>query len=128
MAPGRDPQPLETLGEGLAVGTAHAAVDLNEPALATAIDVSPSQAEVLWAAYAWPVSRQNSGNRAYFINHQGDVLSTNNAGTGQLYSGTGGSATTPAGTAAYVSGATSMIHSLAFNTTGADNGTWVLQN
>jgi len=99
---------------------------LNEPALGTAAQVSPSNAEVLWCAYAWPVSFRNSGNRAYFVNQQGDVLATNNAGTTQGYSGTGATATTPGGTAAFVVGATSMSHSVAFNSTGVDGGTWIV--
>jgi hypothetical protein len=56
----------------------------------------------------------------------GDVLATNNAGTNQLYSGTGASGKSPAGTSAFVVGATSMGHSVAYNSTGVDGGTWIV--
>jgi prepilin-type N-terminal cleavage/methylation domain-containing protein len=34
--------------------------------------------EILWAAYAWPMDVQGSGNRAFFINQEGDLLQTQN--------------------------------------------------
>ena len=30
--------------------------------------------EILWCAYAWPVSATQTGNRAFFINQEGDLL------------------------------------------------------
>jgi hypothetical protein len=44
--------------------------------------------ENYWSCYAWPVSRTNSGNRAFMCNQSGDVLTTNNQVT--LYSGIAG--------------------------------------
>ena len=35
--------------------------------------------EAMWCAYAWPVSGQN-GTRAFFINHEGDVIAHDNKG------------------------------------------------
>ena len=45
--------------------------------------------EVIWCCYAWPVDAESTGNRAFFINQEGDLLQTlNNTGataTAQLY-------------------------------------------
>lgn len=38
--------------------------------------------EILWCAYAWPVQSGSTGNRAFFINHEGDLLQTVNTGAG----------------------------------------------
>jgi len=38
--------------------------------------------EVLWACYAWPQDRQNTGNRAFFVNQEGDLLQSLNRGSG----------------------------------------------
>jgi prepilin-type N-terminal cleavage/methylation domain-containing protein len=45
----------------------------------------PDQAEVLWACYAWPLDYQQTGNRVFFINQDGDILQSNNRDA--LYSG-----------------------------------------
>ena len=34
----------------------------------------PDNCEILWCAYAWPVSPEQTGNRAFFINQEGDLL------------------------------------------------------
>ena len=88
--------------------------------------VDASQAEVLWAAYAWPASFGNSGKRAFFVNQAGDVLQSANATT--RYSGT---STVPAATAVLMSSATnksSMNHSLAVNTIANDGSAWTVTN
>ena len=36
-------------------------------------------AEILWSAYAWPQEAGTSGTRAFFINHEGDVLECPNS-------------------------------------------------
>jgi prepilin-type N-terminal cleavage/methylation domain-containing protein len=41
----------------------------------------PDNCEILWACYAWPMDVQGSGNRAFFINQEGDLLQTQNRGT-----------------------------------------------
>jgi prepilin-type N-terminal cleavage/methylation domain-containing protein len=99
---------------------------LNEPALAAAAQVSPSNAEVLWCCYAWPATYGNSGKRTFFVNQQGDVISCTN-GT-RRYSGTGASGVVPAGNAAFVVGATSMSNSLAINAVGVDGERWSVVN
>jgi prepilin-type N-terminal cleavage/methylation domain-containing protein len=40
-----------------------------------------SNAEVMWCCYAWPVQATKTGNRAFFINQAGDVISTQNRPT-----------------------------------------------
>ncbi|TAJ13460.1 MAG: hypothetical protein EPO68_13185 [Planctomycetota bacterium] len=42
-------------------------------------------AEVLWCAYAWPVRAGSTGARAFFVNQEGDLLTTSNEDKG--YSG-----------------------------------------
>ena len=34
--------------------------------------------EILWACYAWPMQANQTGNRAFFVNQEGDVLQTQN--------------------------------------------------
>ena len=36
--------------------------------------------EILWCCYAWPVESGSTGNRAFFINQEGDLLQTQNTG------------------------------------------------
>ncbi len=45
--------------------------------------------EVLWCAYAWPVAVTQTGNRAFFVNQEGDLLQTANRGAA-AYTGTAG--------------------------------------
>ena len=45
--------------------------------------------EVLWCAYAWPISVAQTGNRCFFINQEGDLLQTLNRGAA-AYTATGG--------------------------------------
>jgi len=42
----------------------------------------PNNGEVMWCCYAWPVDRTRTGNRAFFVNQEGDLLQClNRAGT-----------------------------------------------
>jgi prepilin-type N-terminal cleavage/methylation domain-containing protein len=34
--------------------------------------------EIIWACYAWPVGYNQTGNRAFFVNQEGDLLQCNN--------------------------------------------------
>lgn len=46
----------------------------------------PDNCEILWCCYAWPVSPESTGNRAFFINQEGDLIQTlNNTGAGQTF-------------------------------------------
>ncbi len=49
----------------------------------------PDNGEVLWCAYAWPLSASQSGNRTFFVNQEGDLMQTANRGAA-AYSGTAG--------------------------------------
>jgi prepilin-type N-terminal cleavage/methylation domain-containing protein len=48
--------------------------------------------EILWCCYAWPVEAEATGNRAFFINQEGDLLQTLNnesaTNTVTIYKGT----------------------------------------
>lgn len=81
---------------------------------------NPAQSEVLWACYAWPVSRGNSGKRVFFVNQAGDVLASPNVATGTQYSGT---TRTPHVNAAYIG--TTMASTLAVNATGSNEERWI---
>ena len=41
-------------------------------------DIDPDNAEILWCCYAWPVQVTQTGNRAFFMNQEGDLLQTQN--------------------------------------------------
>ena len=89
------------------------------------VSISAANAEVMWAAYAWPSSYGNSGKRTFFVNQAGDVLSCRNAT--QRYNGT---TNPPAGTAAMLAGVGSptMASTLAANATGQDGERWIVVN
>ena len=55
---------------------------------------NPDNGEILWACYAWPVAASQSGNRAFFINQEGDLLQCQNR-TATPFSGVGAAAVTP---------------------------------
>ena len=38
----------------------------------------PDNCEILWCCYAWPAEAEATGNRAFFINQEGDLLQTAN--------------------------------------------------
>jgi prepilin-type N-terminal cleavage/methylation domain-containing protein len=43
---------------------------------------NPNNGEVMWCCYAWPIDRNRTGNRAFFVNQGGDLLQClNRAGT-----------------------------------------------
>ena len=44
----------------------------------------PENCELIWCCYAWPVQTTKSGNRAFFINEQGDVMGTQNRSTAAI--------------------------------------------
>jgi len=54
----------------------------------------PNNCEVIWACYAWPIEPESTGNRAFFINQEGDLLqtlnNTNASQTAVLYTGLDG--------------------------------------
>ncbi|MFT7487273.1 MAG: prepilin-type N-terminal cleavage/methylation domain-containing protein [Candidatus Paceibacteria bacterium] len=100
--------------------------DPNSPAVGVAEAVlgggatGPDNCEILWCAYAWPTQFGQSGNRAFFINQEGDLLQTNNRTVLGQYDGT---ANRPAYDAAYV--ASDMSSAIASGIAGQDGKTWV---
>ncbi|MCA9323020.1 MAG: prepilin-type N-terminal cleavage/methylation domain-containing protein [Planctomycetes bacterium] len=82
--------------------------------------VDPNAAESLWCAYAWPADFGSSGRRAYFINHVGEVLKTDNSV--QNYNGT---VTIPPPDAAYmVAGSIDGLYRP--GQVASDGGTWTV--
>lgn len=79
--------------------------------------------EILWCAYAWPLAVNSSGNRAFFINQEGDLIQMANRGSGgnPQYSAVGAA---PAFSAAF--SAADMASPLGINGVAASDGnTWV---
>jgi len=74
--------------------------------------------EILWGCYAWPETAQQTGNRAFFINQEGDLLQMLNQDA--TYDGT---ASAPAFDAAYANTtASSMGTELAIAAQGLTSG------
>ena len=73
-------------------------------------------AETTWAAYAWPVNYNQSGNRTFFTNQGGDLVATES----NAYSGTTNG---PNGDAAFQAGG-AITGAVAIGVVGADGNTW----
>jgi prepilin-type N-terminal cleavage/methylation domain-containing protein len=123
--------PAATDGAGLIDGVAEEGLE-GQGGAATIPD--SNNCEVMWACYAWPVDAESTGNRAFFINQEGDLLQTLNndgaAGTAVLYDGT---AVPPAYDAAFdstgVGTLTGMGASLGITAQGLttnDANTWTI--
>ncbi len=80
----------------------------------------PNNCEIMWCAYAWPAQFGQSGNRAFFINQEGDLLQMNNRTVATQYTGAAGG---PAYSAAYT--AADMGSAIASGAAGVDTNTWV---
>lgn len=91
---------------GLAGGTGKVGVDL---------------CEVVWCAYAWPVERGVSGNRAFFVNQSADVLQSAN----DVAEWSGPQKAPPGNSAFRADGITGMI---AVGTAGRDGDVWKVTN
>jgi prepilin-type N-terminal cleavage/methylation domain-containing protein len=81
--------------------------------------------EVLWSTYAWPMNAGQTGNRAFFVNQEGDLLQTQNRGAAAvIYTGT---AAGPAFDAAHtVAGdMASPLAPTAAGNLGVDANVWV---
>ena len=96
----------------------------------TAVSADGPVQEVMWCCYAWPVSRTQTGNRAFCVNQTGTVYQTANDATNQLYSGT---TVIPAVSAAFIAVAGNppiancggRFPKLGTTEKGADGGVWV---
>ena len=75
--------------------------------------------EIMWCAYAWPVAFGQSGNRAFFVNQEGDLLAYNNRNAATRYS----AAVAPAFSAAFT--AANMASPIASGVAGVDMNIWV---
>ena len=76
-------------------------------------------AETTWCAYAWPANYGNSGNRTFFVNQGGDIVTTEDSG----YTGPAGG---PAADSAFREGsaANGITGQTATGTTGVDGLLW----
>ncbi|MCA8948940.1 MAG: type II secretion system protein [Planctomycetes bacterium] len=91
---------------------------LGVPANSGSID--PNHAENCWSCVAWPAARGSTGQAAFFVNQQGEVLASRTAD----YSGT--SSVPPAGAALTgVPANTIFGGTLVANAVGADGNTWL---
>jgi prepilin-type N-terminal cleavage/methylation domain-containing protein len=94
----------------------------------------PNNCEILWACYAWPVDAESTGNRAFFINQEGDLLQTlNNEGGGGTIGLYEGLAAVPAYDAAFENGTSSLVAGMgaslgitAQGLTANDGNTWTI--
>lgn len=84
------------------------------------VTTDSNNAEVLWCAYAWPVQYNQTGNRCFFVNQEGDLLQFNN----RIAAPYEGSAAGPAFDAAFTV-ANDMSTPIASGAAGADGNTWV---
>jgi prepilin-type N-terminal cleavage/methylation domain-containing protein len=81
----------------------------------------PNNNEILWCCYAWPMQANGTGNRAFFINQEGDLLQCLNRGA-TPYTGT----TKQPGFSEAFKTAGDMASGLRIGTAGgADNTIWV---
>ena len=101
--------------------------------LTTTVAANADEQEVRWCCYAWPVSRTETGNRAFVVNQTGTVYQTQNDADTQLYSGT---TTMPVAEAAFIAVAGNppitnlggRFPRLGAAETGADGGNWMPVN
>lgn len=87
--------------------------------------ISGTLSEMVWGCYAWPASRGNSGQRAFYSNQSGEILACHN--TIATYSG---ALAAPNGTAAALGSLSSptMTSTIAVNATGQDGEFWFAVN
>ena len=92
---------------------------------AAGLSISATQSEVMWSAYAWPMTYGTSGQRAFFVNQSGELLSCQNSVMRYR-----GSSSTPVGTAAVIGSAQNptMASPIALNATGQDGEFWLMVN
>jgi prepilin-type N-terminal cleavage/methylation domain-containing protein len=112
------------------VGPAAKEGDIN---LTTTIAANADEQENRWCCYAWPISRTQTGNRAFCVNQTGTVYQSPNDVATQLYSG---AANMPAAQAAFiavpgnppVTNLGGRFPKLGTTEKGADGGVWVPAN
>jgi type IV pilus assembly protein PilA len=99
------------------------------------VSIDPAFAETLWACYAWPAARGNSGNRTFFVNQSGDVWASRGldlAGApvaGAQWNGVILPITAATALAAYAAGAADMSAAMpAPGTVATDGAVWAVVN
>jgi prepilin-type N-terminal cleavage/methylation domain-containing protein len=85
---------------------------------AAASGVNSDLCETTWCSYAWPVNYGQSGNRSFFTNQGGDLVTTEAA----TYTGAAGSP--QAGAAFQAGGVTVITGAVAIGVAGQDTNTW----
>jgi hypothetical protein len=83
--------------------------------------VDARKAEVLWCAYGWPAEYGVTGKRAFFVDHNGDILACSNADG--RYSG---ASRAPNPMAALTPQAVDLSGPIAVDAEGTDGQTWVV--
>jgi prepilin-type N-terminal cleavage/methylation domain-containing protein len=94
----------------------------------TVYAVDPDNCENAWCCYAWPNDFGNTGRRAFFVNQQGEIVSTAQTANAGALSGPGGAPTAGeafAGTAAEAATATNIMVPLEPGTAAFGGETWV---
>jgi prepilin-type N-terminal cleavage/methylation domain-containing protein len=85
------------------------------------VSLDADLAETTWCAYAWPANYSTSGNRSFFVNQTGDIVSTDDTS----YTGTGIIDEANAGEAFIAGSAAGKITAtVAVGTTAVDGNTW----
>ncbi|HUW56015.1 MAG TPA: prepilin-type N-terminal cleavage/methylation domain-containing protein [Planctomycetota bacterium] len=115
------------------VGPAVSEGDIGVPLPGVAVPADADEQEIRWCCYAWPVSRTDTGNRAFVVNQTGTVYQTQNDAAGQLYSG---QLTMPVVEAAFIAvpgnppitNLGGRFPRLGAGEVGADGGNWVPVN
>jgi len=79
--------------------------------------VDPDIAETTWCCYAWPANYGNTGNRTFFVNQGGDIVTTEDT----AYSGTGNG---PGSNAAFAGAGATITGPVATGMTGRDGNFW----
>jgi len=67
----------------------------------TGVGLDADNCELAWACYAWPANHGSTGNRAFFVNQQGEIMFTNQAVLSAAGSGYSGSTLSPGPGAAF---------------------------
>ena len=81
------------------------------------VNVDPDLAETTWCAYAWPANQGNTGNRTFFVNQGGDIVTCEDT----AYSGP---ASGPIAEAAFQGAGATITGPTATGTTGRDTNFW----
>ena len=79
--------------------------------------VDPDIAETTWCCYAWPTNYGNTGNRSFFVNQGGDIVTTEDLN----YSGPGAG---PPSNSAFGGAGATITGNTASGMTGRDGNLW----